>query len=119
MDKLDIIFKKQKEFDDKVAKERNLTHSKEEWVQKFCLAIIDEVGELLNETNYKWWKNPKEINDDDLKEEIIDILHFVVGMSIKAGMDADELFEVYQKKNKENFARQAGLSDKKGYEILK
>jgi len=32
-------------------------------------------------------------------------------------MDADELYRRYLEKNKENFARQHGTSEKKGYEV--
>ena len=38
-------------------------------------------------------------------------------MCLKAGMTSDELFELYIKKNEENFRRQHGTSEKKGYEI--
>lgn len=48
---------------------------------------------------------------------MVDILHFLVGMCINAGMTADEMFEIYYNKNKENFDRQNGLSQKKGYEL--
>jgi len=46
----------------------------------------------------------------------VDILHFFVSMCLKTGMDADELYRRYLEKNKENFARQHGTSEKKGYE---
>ena len=45
------------------------------------------------------------------------ILHFFVSMCRKMDMDAEELYERYLDKNKENFDRQNGLSAKKGYEL--
>ncbi|MDR2090068.1 MAG: dUTPase [Clostridiales bacterium] len=118
-DKLETIFHYQNLFDSFVKKERNLNFSKEEWIQKEILATLSELSELLTEVNFKWWKNPKPLNEDNIKDELVDILHFFVGMCLNAGMSADELFRRYLDKNKENFNRQNGLSEKKGYEIEK
>ena len=118
-DKLDAIFELQEKFDQDVIKNRNLQNIKpEEWIQKQTLAIVSELAELLNEVNFKWWKNPKNLNNKNVKEELIDILHFFVGMCNRVGMTSDELFQIYLEKNKENFKRQHGLSEKKGYELI-
>ena len=52
-----------------------------------------------------------------LKEEAVDVFHFAVSVALAAGMDARELFERYQSKNRENIARQQGLSGKPGYDV--
>lgn len=119
MDKLDTIFQMQATLDGYIAEKRNLNFSADEWVQKKCLAMISEISELLCEVNFKWWKNPKELDYKAIKEELVDILHFLVGACINAGMTADEMFAIYYDKNKENFDRQNGLSAKKGYELDK
>ena len=116
-DKLDIIFEMQKELNDDIITKRNLHFTKEEWLQKQTLAMLSELAELLDEVNFKWWKNKKELNEENIKEEIIDILHFFVSMCLFADMSADEVFEIYLKKNKENFDRQRGLSKKEGYAL--
>jgi dimeric dUTPase (all-alpha-NTP-PPase superfamily) len=116
-DKLETIFHYQNLFDSFVKKERNLNFSKEEWIQKEILATLSELSELLTEVNFKWWKNPKEIDTGAVKEELIDILHFFVGMCLKMGMTSEEMLEIYLHKNEENFKRQYGTSQKKGYEI--
>ena len=119
-DKLDMIFELQEKFDQDVIKNRQLENIRpEEWIQKQTLAVMSELAELLNEVNFKWWKNPKEVNEKNVKEELIDILHFFVGMCNRIGMSSTELFKIYIEKNKENFKRQYGLSDKKGYELDK
>lgn len=119
-DKLDIIFELQEKFDQDVIKNRQLENIRpEEWIQKQTLAVMSELAELLNEVNFKWWKNPKEVNTMNVKEELIDVLHFFVGMCNRTGMSSTELFKIYIEKNKENFKRQYGLSDKKGYELDK
>lgn len=115
-DKLDLIFENQKSLDEFLAAKRNLTFTPSEWIQKQTLAMISELAELLDEVRFKWWKNPAPVEESKVKEELADILHFFVGMCIKAGMTSDELFEIYKSKNKENFDRQFGVSSKKGYE---
>lgn len=117
MDKLDEIFTKQKEFDTYVAEKRNLHFTQEEWMQKKALAMIEELTEVLNEVNYKWWKNPKPIQKNALMEELSDVLHFFIGMCIHAGMTSNDLYTYYMNKNKENQDRQNGLSAKEGYKI--
>ena len=118
MDKLEKIFEMQKLLDDDIAARRNLDFTTEEWMQKEVLAMLSELAEVLDEVNFKWWKNKKPLDTDALRGELVDILHFFVSMCIRSGMDADELFARYIEKNKENFDRQYGRSEKKGYEAL-
>ena len=117
-DKLDTIFAMQKALDDDIQKNRHLDGiSMEEWIQKETLAMLSELAELLAEVNFKWWKNPKEVNIDNVRDEIVDILHFFVAMCLRSGMSSEELFARYLLKNEENFKRQYGTSEKKGYEL--
>jgi dimeric dUTPase (all-alpha-NTP-PPase superfamily) len=117
---LQVIFDLQRKFDTEIVEKRNLKGiSPDEWIQKEVLAMLSELAELLAEVNFKWWKNPKEINYENIKGELIDILHFFASMCIKIGMDAPEVYERYIEKNKENFLRQYGKSSKTGYELDK
>ncbi|MGI6154147.1 MAG: dUTPase [Christensenellaceae bacterium] len=116
MDKLEEVFYWQKKFDEDLAQKRGLQHiGMEEWIQRETLAMISELAELLDEVNFKWWKNKKEVDSNLVKGELVDILHFFVSMCIKTGMDADELYTRYMEKNKENFLRQKGQTEKDGY----
>lgn len=117
-DKLEHIFELQKVFDDYLISQRNLDFDTSTWIQKEILAIISELAELLDEVNFKWWKNPKELDSEAIAEELVDILHFFVSICIKAGVKPEDLYKVYLRKNKENFARQKGTSTKHGYEII-
>ena len=120
MDNLEKIFEMQKMLNADIRERRDLNDiSKEEWIQKQTLAMISELSELLDEVNFKWWKNKKEVNEQLVKEELVDILHFFVSMCLVYDMDGEELFNMYMDKNKENFDRQLGLSEKKGYDITK
>lgn len=123
MDRLEEIFSLQKQLDEFIIEKRKLDEkadfTPQEWIQKKSIALMDETIELLNEVNYKWWKNPKKDNQGAIKEELIDILHFWVSMCHDAQLDANEVFDIYKRKNKENFDRQNGVSSKVGYDIDK
>lgn len=117
MDRLEEIFTLQKQFNDDVIITRKLEGSDEQWIQRYMMAMFVEMAELLDETNYKWWKNPKVVDEDALKEELVDILHFFISLCIRSGMDAEELYSRYLDKNKENILRQQGKGKKSGYSL--
>lgn len=118
MDRLEEIFALQKSFNDEVIHTRGLEKvTDDEWIQKYMMAMFVEMGEMMDETNYKWWKNPKTVNSDAVKEELVDVLHFFVSICLRAGMTAEELHRLYLEKNKENILRQQGKSAKKGYAL--
>ncbi|NLE69442.1 MAG: dUTPase [Clostridiales bacterium] len=116
MDRLEHMLTIQKSLNDAIRDKRDLHGiAPETWIQKHTLAIISELAELLDEVNFKWWKNPKAIDTPALKEELVDILHFFLSMCLEAGLDAEEMYQIYLNKNAENFARQEGRSAKPGY----
>jgi len=117
MDKLDVIFECQKKLDAFLIEKRGLDFTPSEWIQKETLALISELGELLDEVRFKWWKNPAPVDSAKVKEELVDILHFFIGMCLNAGLTGEELFKLYLDKNEENFKRQFGTSLKEGYKI--
>ena len=84
MDKLDTIFEMQKRLDDDIAARRHLEFSQEEWMQKEVLAMLSELSEVLDEVNFKWWKNKKPVDADALQGELVDILHFFVSMCLRS-----------------------------------
>jgi len=117
MDKLNEIFKLQAALDEKIIKEHRLDGlSQEEWIQKEILAMISELAEVLDEVNYKWWKNPRPVNQARLQEELVDVCHFLISMCLKSGMTADDLYQGYLQKNQENILRQEGKSTRSGYQ---
>lgn len=116
MDKLERIFEMQRALNKEIIALRGLEDiPMDQWIKMQTLAMISELSELIDEVNFKWWKNEKPVDIDRVKEELIDILHFFLSMSLSAGMNAEELFERYLDKNRENFDRQHGRSEKEGY----
>lgn len=116
MDRLEHMLGIQRELNEAIRKKRGLEGiGPTEWMQKFTLAMLSEMAELLDEVNFKWWKNPKEVDPAALKEELVDILHFFLSMCLEAGLDAEEMHRIYLAKNAENIARLEGRSSKPGY----
>jgi dimeric dUTPase (all-alpha-NTP-PPase superfamily) len=115
-DVLKTIFQKQKElhqaimtyslpFDSQYSK-KFLFLSKEERLSMLCTAIIHEAVELQRLTNWKWWKKAVEFNEQQAKEELIDLWHFIVDASIELEMTPQDILYEYTKKNQINKDRQ-------------
>lgn len=122
-DRLDEIVAKQRQIVDRwMDLQKMTTEDKEKKTQEFLLAIIAEVGEILNgETDgehvgsnikgsgairWKSWKTKQgEPNPDYIKTELIDIFHFVLELLIIWGADASEIHARYVGKNSENLKR--------------
>ena len=109
MDALETIFHLQKELA-RVTSSSRYPQRKEARISSLAMAIVHEAVELQNLTNWKWWKKSKEFDEALAKEELVDILHFVVQASIELGMMPTEILDEYCKKNQINFERQ-----EKGY----
>lgn len=68
-------------------------------------AMMHEGGEIWEASKGKWWSK-KEFSREDRLEEVVDILHFWLAYCVEAGFTAEEIFEAYSKKLKENYRRQ-------------
>jgi len=74
----------------------------------YCLSLITEACELLE--NVRGWKphqsNPPPVDKENIKEEIADMFHFLVNICEEWGLNAEDVYEEYFKKNNENRRRQ-------------
>jgi dimeric dUTPase (all-alpha-NTP-PPase superfamily) len=76
-----------------------------EWLKKQSWALGDEVRELNEELMDKWWsKDPLDMQN--IRVELIDILHFLVSGMMTAGMSASDVERIYKQKWQKNFDRQ-------------
>jgi hypothetical protein len=114
-DMLDFLFSKQnelfkKQLENSENKMKKLYSIKEPFdgyrIFMLSTALVHEAIELQRETNWKWWKKDNNLERKKIQEEIIDIWHFLLQLSIEAGLDSRKLMELYIKKNKENLDRQ-------------
>jgi dimeric dUTPase (all-alpha-NTP-PPase superfamily) len=73
-----------------------------------------ELQEMLYEIpHFKHWKDYSKMTEEEIeeayskaKDELIDAWHFFMNLSIGLGMGADEFYERYLAKHKENIRRQ-------------
>lgn len=69
------------------------------------LALISELGEVLEAD--KRWKNVRtgEVRKEEKLEELVDCMAFLVNMILFSGFSSDEFVEAFMKKNQKNFER--------------
>ena len=107
---LETVFKRQVELNEKINPTlykdiMNDSELRREWFLKFEKALTQESAEAIDSLNWKWWKKDKD-DWDNVKIELVDMLHFWVSMCTIAGMDAQDVFDLYQKKHQLNVKRQ-------------
>ena len=82
---------------------------RERWTKEFVVAIMAELGEVLDWISWKPWKKRIEITPAKIKElkiELIDIQHFLNNLYLIWDMDAEEIKKLYLEKHNENKRRQ-------------
>lgn len=75
------------------------------WLVNYSKAMEEELKELNEELLWKWWSKD-EIDIQNIRVELIDILHFLVSAMISAGLTAEKVFDVYRQKHAVNLNRQ-------------
>ncbi len=83
-----------------------------EWLTNYSKAmkeelieLDEELIELDEELLWKWWSKD-EIDMQNIRVELIDILHFLVSAMMCAGLTAEKVFDIYQQKHAVNLKRQ-------------
>ena len=106
IEKLEVMFQMQQALDERIIAERNIDKTLDEWVIAITIAMESEIDEIRREVNWKWWKKEKEIDLDQLQEEVIDLWHFLLSLSRMVGLTPETIFEKYMTKNAINHKRQ-------------
>src|SRR3990167_125964 len=98
-DKLDELFNLQKILQTRLIQANRYPKYIDTQVSGLCTAIIHEAVELQRLTSWKWWKQAQPIDFKIAREELADIWHFVIDLSLVLGLTPKMLLEQYQKKN--------------------
>ena len=99
---LSILYKRQEELDDEIARNHNINY--ETTFARRFLALLVEFGELANETRcFKYWSNKKSSPKEVVSDEYSDGLHFLLSLGIVLNPDKKE-YELA--KNKEDLTEQ-------------
>ena len=84
------------------------------WINNYLAAMSSELEELRNCTFWKHWcaeaRQGRRFELHDLQNarvEVIDMLFFWISLAQCLGLDADDVFRLYQQKLKVNYDRQS------------
>ena len=120
-DKLELIFKRQKELAEKYhsIEEENAgrplptcpvninSYRGQERLKDFAWRITEEIAEAMLCLKMRPWKITPQVTDKDhYYEEIIDAFHFFIELLIMSGLDAEKVTKLYLAKNEVNLWRQ-------------
>jgi dimeric dUTPase (all-alpha-NTP-PPase superfamily) len=118
-DKLDDMFDRQESFQKKLDCDlgkflNNKKHylenygiqTQEEMTKETVIQLFSEINEILNEINWKKHTLDKTtVNVGHVKEEIIDVQHFIINLCLIWNIDPEELYELFIIKNNKNHER--------------
>ena len=76
-----------------------------QWLLNYSKAMREELNELDAELLWKWWSRD-EVDLQNIRVELIDILHFLVSAMMSAGLTADQVLDIYRQKHAINLRRQ-------------
>lgn len=109
MNDLQAIFDEQKKLNLKINPdlytEINDPDKRRERFLQFELALRQEACEAVDSLAWKWWKAGTD-DWDNIKVELVDMLHFWVSMCTVSGLEAQDVIDLYFKKNQLNHNRQ-------------
>ena len=75
------------------------------WLSNYSRAMREEIQELDEELLWKWWSKD-EIDLQNIRVELIDILHFLVSALICSGLTPEQVYDIYCQKHAVNLSRQ-------------
>ena len=75
------------------------------WLSNYSRAMREEILELDEELLWKWWSKD-EIDIQNIRVELIDILHFLVSAMICSGLTPEKVYDIYRQKHAVNLSRQ-------------
>jgi dimeric dUTPase (all-alpha-NTP-PPase superfamily) len=113
--RLEHLFDLQKKFSARLGidAEKFSDEDRKTWVLNYARAMQQEIAELIDSMPWKWWAKYQNFDLQNAQVEIVDIFHFLISAAIALGMDADDLYEKFCKKNAVNHVRQdSGYAEK-------
>lgn len=84
-----------------------------QWVLNYTRAASQELAELIDSVPWKWWAKYQTFDQQNARVEVVDLFHFLISLAQVLGMDAKDVHDLYNQKNKLNFRRQdTGYAEK-------
>jgi dimeric dUTPase (all-alpha-NTP-PPase superfamily) len=75
------------------------------WLRNYLRALQGEATELEQDLLWKWWSKDA-IDIQNIRVEIVDLMHFLTSLALTAGLTADEFHRLYTAKHRVNQERQ-------------
>ncbi|MCX7803891.1 MAG: dUTPase [Planctomycetota bacterium] len=75
------------------------------WLRNYLRALREEADELEKDLLWKWWSKDR-LDMQNIRVEIVDLLHFLVSLAQCAGLSAGDFHRLYMMKNEVNRRRQ-------------
>ena len=98
----ELIFKKQKEFQELLGNDITT----QEFKNKMFLGLFEETGELMRETPFKSHKKNQSFNRRKFLEECVDIQIYLINLLLSADCSLFEFQQLVEEKVNKNFKRQ-------------
>lgn len=114
-DMLRELFAMQKELNERIGVNCYAFNEEEQqtWVLNYTRAMSQELAELIDSVPWKWWAKYQAYDKQNARVEVIDLFHFLISLAQTLGLTAEDVYELYMKKNKVNFDRQeSGYAEK-------
>lgn len=107
-DQLRELFRMQKALNERIGVHtyQMPEEEKTKWVLNYCRAMTQELAELTDSVPWKWWAKYQKFDEQNARVEVVDLFHFLISLAQVLGMNADDIFAAYVKKNEVNFKRQ-------------
>lgn len=108
MDKLDEIFRLQKELNTRIGVDTSDMPEDDQvkWTLNYSRAMQQELAELVDSVPWKWWAKYQRFDAQNARVEVVDLFHFLISMAQVLGMTPDDVYDAYLKKHQVNIERQ-------------
>ena len=103
-DKLEMMFYIQKQLQKKM--NYTFTEFNNEYFNLMFIGCITELCEVIENSKWKPWKNSSINKIGEIQKELIDVWHFLINLTIASGLEPNELYYEFIRKNQENIKRQ-------------
>jgi len=107
-DFLEAMFHMQAELNRRIGVDTTALPEEEQpkWVLNYCRAMSQETAELIDSVPWKWWAKYQAYDKQNARIEVVDLFHFLISLAQVVGLSAQDVHDLYMKKNKLNFQRQ-------------
>jgi dimeric dUTPase (all-alpha-NTP-PPase superfamily) len=114
-DQLRELFRMQKALNERIGVRTDGMNEaqKTQWILNYCRAMSQEIAELTDSVPWKWWAKYQKFDEQNARVEVVDLFHFLISLAQVLGMNAEDVFNAYVKKNEVNLQRQeSGYKEK-------